>query len=78
MHVDQRAAGKGRETLDAVDQPDRRVAVEGQHAEGLRQIGQASHQVVAGVGVQGMAATGRITCVGVEQVTSARACTGSA
>ncbi|MDV7389746.1 hypothetical protein RZS08_00270, partial [Arthrospira platensis SPKY1] len=67
VHVDQRPALEGGKPLDAVHQPHRRIAVEGQHAEGLRPGGQLAHQVLTGVGRQGLGATGRVACVGIQQ-----------
>lgn len=68
VHIDQRTARKGGKALDAIDQPDRLFAVKRQHAESLRAQGEFAHQVAPGMFGQGMAPSGWVACVGVQQV----------
>jgi hypothetical protein len=68
VHIDQRTAGKGGKALDAIDQADRLLGVKRQNAESLRAQGEFAHQVAPGMLGQGMAPTGWVACVGVEQV----------
>jgi MFS family permease len=68
VHIDQRSARKGGKALDAIDQADRLLAIKRQHAESLRSQGEFARQVAPGMFGQRMAATGRVACVGVQQV----------
>ena len=67
VHVDEWLAGEGGKALDGVDEADRDVAVERQHAEDEGPRGEFGNQIVAGEITKRFAAARRVARLGIQQ-----------
>ncbi|MNY04727.1 hypothetical protein D3C86_1374220 [compost metagenome] len=70
VHIDQRPAGKGREPLEAIDQPGRLATDKGQHAESVGAPGELCRELRQYIGWQRLAASHRVLGVVVQHQTN--------